>query len=357
MQLSLLQTYQEVLDLSPAVVELARSVLSRYDLTNLPEYLLARMASSSRPNVVVCHEMGKLVGVMYVKERRLYGIPTGWCFGGDETGRGLVTASAERESEVITHSCQFLLDKGVHALRLRWHCSGDAVPTSGIEGPGLQVVSNTQDQAEGDLLELPDDYEMFLAGVGPHTRRNLRYYRRKAEDEGIRFVPKIDVEEYERVVEAMREVTDFPHDPIRQERDRRFFHMLGEPLIMGLQKGDGTFVSILAAVRFEKSLHVLSQLNDQSLRRMSISVVLRSYLIEQSIELGFTSMHFVNGSSPMLGRYCQPHSMQTILIDQRHSLFHPFKVVGARLLRNHQTGKELLPVRARKVLGSYFAEY
>jgi hypothetical protein len=258
---------------------------------------------------------------------------------------------------VITHSCQFLLDKGVHALRLRWHCSGGAVPTSGIERPGLQVVSNTEDQAEGDLLELPDDYEMFLAGVGPHTRRNLRYYRRKAEDEGIRFVPEIGVEEYERVVKAMREVTDFPHDPIRQERDRRFFRMLGEPLIMGLRKSDGTFVSILAAVRFEKSLHVLSQLNDQSLRRMSISVVLRSYLIEQSIELGFTSMHFVNGSSPMLGRYCQPHSMQTILIDQRHSLFHPFKVVGARLLRNHQTGKELLPVRARKVLGSYFAEY
>jgi hypothetical protein len=90
---------------------------------------------------------------------------------------------------------------------------------------------------------------------------------------------------------------------------------------------------------------------------MSISLVLRSYLLEEVIARGSTSIHFVNGSSRMLGRYCQPLSMQTILIDQRHSLFHPFKVVGARLLRNHQTGKELLPVRARKVLGSYFAEY
>ncbi|HEY3836104.1 MAG TPA: GNAT family N-acetyltransferase [Bryobacteraceae bacterium] len=257
---------------------------------------------------------------------------------------------------MITNASQFLLDKGVHALRLHWRCPDEAVLASGIVRSGLQVVSSMEDHPEGDRLELPGDYETFLAGIGSHTRRNLRYYRRKAEAEGIRFFPRIDVEEYERAVEAMREVTDFPHDRIRQERDRRFFQMLGEPLLMGLQRSDRKFVSILAAVRFEKSLHILSQLNDQSLRRMSISVVLRSYLIEKAIELGFTSIHFVNGSSPMLGRYCQPLSMQTILIDQRRSLFHPFKVVGARLLRNHQTGKELLPVRARKVLGSYFAE-
>jgi hypothetical protein len=356
MQLSLLQTHREVLSLAPAVIELARRVVPHYDLTNLPEYFLARMASSSRPSVVVCHERGNLVGVMYVKERRLYGIPSGWCFGGDETGRGLVTASPERESEVIAHACQFLLDKGVHALRLRWRCSDGAVPTSGIVRSGLQVVSSMEDQPEGDRLELPGDYETFLAGIGSHTRRNLRYYRRKAEAEGIQFLPRIDVEEYERAVEAMREVTDFPHDPIRQERDRRFFEMLGEPLLMGLQRKDGQFVSILAAVRFEKCLHVLSQLNDQSLRRMSISVVLRSYLIEKAIELGFTSIHFVNGSSPMLGRYCEAVSVQTILIDHRHSLLHPIKAGAARLLRTHQIGRQWLLVRVRNVLGSYFTE-
>ena len=39
-------------------------------------------------------------------------------------------------------------------------------------------------------MELPGDYEVFLAGVGPHTRRNLRYYRRKAEDEGNCVIEK-----------------------------------------------------------------------------------------------------------------------------------------------------------------------
>lgn len=356
MRLSLLQTHRDVLDLSPAVLELARNSVPQYDLTNLPEYFLARMAPSSRPSVILCHEEGKLVGVMYLKERQICGVQTGWCFGGDETGRGLVTASPERESEVITRSCQFLLGRGMHALRLRWRCLDGAMPTSGIMGSGLQVVSSTEDQPDGDRLELPGDYEEFLAGLGSHTRRNLRYYRRKAEAEGICFVPNIDVEEYERAVEALKEIADFPHDLVRQERDRRFFQIHGEPLLMGLQGRDGRFVSILAAVRFEKCLHILSQLNDQSLRRLSISIVLRSYLLEEAIARGFTSIHFVNGSSPMLGRYCQPFSVQTILIDQRRSLFHPFKAVGARLLRNHQSGKQLLPVRARKVLGSYFAE-
>jgi Acetyltransferase (GNAT) domain len=354
MQLSLLQTYREVLDLTPAALELARGVVPHYDLTSMPKYFLAQTASSSRPSVVLCHEGGKLVGVMYLKERQIYGVPTGWCFGGDETGRGLVTASPERESEVITRACQFLLDRGMHALRLRWRCLAGAMPTSEIVRSGLQVVSVTEDQSEGDRLELPNNYETFLADLGPHTRRNLRYYRRKTEAEGIRFVPSMDVEEYERAVDAMSEITDFPHDWIRQERDRRFFQMLGEPVLMGLQGRDGRYVSILAAVPFEKNLHILSQLNDQSLRRMSISLVLRSYLLEEAIARGFTSIHFVHGSSPMLGRYCQPLSVQTILIDQRRSFFHPFKAVGARLLRNHQTGKEVLPRRARNVMGSYF---
>lgn len=78
-------------------------------------------------------------------------------------------------SEVITHACQFLLDKGVHALRLRWHCPDGAVLASGIVRSGLQVVSSMEDLPEGDRLELPGDYETFLAGIGSHTRRNLRY--------------------------------------------------------------------------------------------------------------------------------------------------------------------------------------
>ena len=104
---------------------------------------------------------------------------------------------------------------------------------------GLQVVSSTEDQPEGDLLELPDDYETFLAGIGPHTRRNLRYYRRKAEAEGIRFIPKIDVEEYEQAIEAMREVTDFPHDRYGRHEIGDFSRAHGEPLLMGLHGGDG----------------------------------------------------------------------------------------------------------------------
>jgi hypothetical protein len=68
----------------------------------------------------------------------------------------------------------------MHALRL---------PTSGIVGSGLQVVSTTEDPPEGNRLELPGDYETFLPGMGSHTRRNLRYYRRKAEAEGIRLFP------------------------------------------------------------------------------------------------------------------------------------------------------------------------
>ena len=84
--------------------------------------------------------------------------------------------------------------------------------------------------------------------------------------------------------------------------------------------------------------------------------MLRAYLIEQVIGQGFTAIHFVNGVSAMLGRFCDPVRMHNIAIDSRRSLLHPSKLALARLAKRWQRRGNRIPTRLRILLGSYLAD-
>ena len=358
MEFDLLQSKEEVDRLAPAIRSFASDALHGHDITYLPEYFLPRISNVKRPRVVVCYEQGQLVGVVYTEELKFCGVPTGWAFGGDEMGRGLVLASPEREAEVLATACEYLLKHGVHALRLTWRSTGNEIlPILRLQRPGLQVWCKSEIRQEGDWLHLADTYEGFLNRLGSHTRRNLRYYRRKAEEQGYRFIAELSVAEYETSMEALNRVADFPSHVDRDSRDRRFFAQFGTPVLVGLAAPDGRLVSMLGAVSSGKHLHVLTQLNDESLRKMSLSMVLRGYLIEQLIAQGYTAIHFLNGASPMLGRFCDPVLMRNISIDSRRSLLHPCKLFIAWAAHIWQRKGRWVPMRLRGLLGSYMATF
>lgn len=356
MELDLLQSKEEIDRLSPAIHSFAMDALRGHDITYLPEYYLPRISKAQRPRVVLCHEKGELMGVVYTEELKFFGVPTGWVYGGDEMGRGLVLAAPEREAEVLAYACDYLLQHGVHGLRLSWRSTGNEIlPILRLQRPGVQVWCRSEIREEGDWLRLADTYEEFLNQLGPHTRRNLRYYRRRAEAAGLRFVPDLSIADYESNLEALNRVADYPSIRGRDLRDRRFFAQFGTPVLAALAAPDGRLVSMLSAVRSGTHLHVLTQINDESLRKLSISLVLRGYLIEQLIAQGFTAIHFVNGVSRMLGRFCDPVLMRNISIDSRRSVLHPAKLLTAQAARHWQQKGRWVPVRLRGLLGSYLA--
>jgi hypothetical protein len=353
MEFDLLQSKDEVSRLIPAIRMLAAETLPEHDATYLPEYFLPRVAPSSRPRVVVCYEQSAMVGVVYTEEMRVCGAASGWVFGGDEMGRGLVLASPEREAEVLATACEYLLQHGVHALRLMWRSTGNEIlPILRLERPGIQVWCRSEVRREGDWLHLAPDYETFLNQLGTHTRRNLRYYRRRAEAEGFRFIPKLPFPQYEAAVAALTRTSEARRD--NSVRDRRFFQQFGSPVLAGLAAPDGTLVSVMGAVRSGENVHVLSQLNDET-RRFGVSLVLRGYLIEHLIQQGISSLHFVNGGSAMLGRFCDPVLMRAIAIDSRRSALHPMKLAAAAGARRWQRKGKWVPRRMRTLLGSYLA--
>ncbi len=354
MELDLLRSKEEVRRMTPAIRTLAAETLPVRDATYLPDYFLPRVAAASRPRVVLCFERGAMVGVVYTEELYMLGTRTGWVFGGDEMGRGLVLSAPEREAEVLACACEYLLQHGSHGLRLTWRSSGqEPVPILRLERRGVQVWCRTEVRPEGDWLELAPNYESFLQRLGRHTRRNMRAYRRKAESIGFRFLPELSLASYERAIQDLNRIARFPSTRERELRDRRFFQQFGTPVLAGLAGPDGKVLSALGGVRSGQHLHVLTQLNRESSQEISVSLVLRGYLIEHLIAQGVTSIHFVNGTSPMLGRFCEPVPLCSIAIDSRRSALHPVKLATAHAAQRWQRNGRRVPVRLRGLLGSY----
>jgi Acetyltransferase (GNAT) domain len=356
LQSALIESKDELDRLAPAIRTLAADTLQQQDTTALPDYFLPRVSDARRPRVVVCYEQGQLVGVVYTEELLFAGRPTGWVFGGDRMGRGLVLAAPEREAEVIATACEYLLANGVHALRLWWRSTGNEIlPVLQLQRPGLQVWCKSEIRPQGDWLHLGTSYEEFLNRLGPHTRRNMRHSHRRAEEQGFRFLPELSLHAYESAVASLARPADSPELHERDQRDRRFFAHFGSPVLAGLAAPDGRLVSVLCGVRAANHLHLLSQFNDESLDHISPSLLLRGYLIEHLISQGIASIHFVNGTSGALGRFCDPVLMRTISIDSRRSALHPAKLVTARAARHWQRRGRWVPVRLRGLLGSYMA--
>ncbi|HWE83298.1 MAG TPA: GNAT family N-acetyltransferase [Terracidiphilus sp.] len=364
LQSALVESKDELDRLAPAIHRLAAETMHGHDTTGLPDYFLPRVSDTRRPRVVVCYEQGHLVGVVYTEELLFAGRPTGWVFGGDRMGRGLVLAAPEREAEVIATACEYLLANGVHALRLWWRSTGNEIlPVLQLQRPGLQVWCKSEIRPQGDWLHLDTSYENFLNALGPHTRRNLRYYRRRAEEEGYRFVPELSLAAYESAAHSLNHDEDSPETREHEQRDQRFFaqfrnqfgSQFGPPVLAGLAAPDGRLVSVLSGVRAGNHLHLLSQFNDESLHAVSPSLVLRGYLIERLIAQGIASIHFVNGTSGPLARFCDPVLMRTLSIDSRRSALHPVKLATATAARGWQRRGRWVPVRLRGLLGSYMA--
>jgi hypothetical protein len=305
---------------------------------------------------VACFEEGQLVGLLYTAEASLLGLRTGFIFGGDSMGRGLVVAPPEREQDILTAAADFLLQNGTHAMRLHWTPRSN-VPQSSVASklPDARVQQILDIHPEGDWLRLQPTYDGFLAHLGPHTRRNLRYYRRKVQAAGYAYTGILQPELLSPALQSLNQLADYPMDQARLDRDRRFFAAFGTPMVAGLRDAQGQFISLVTGFTDGPHLHILTQLNGESeaLRKLSISLVLRGYVIEDFIARGITAVHFIHGSSPMLGRFCEPVHLQIISIDARHAWMTPLKKFCSSLAEVFKRNGRRVPYRLQRCAGSY----
>jgi hypothetical protein len=272
-----------------------------------PRAFVASLQSGWSPRTVLVREGGRPVGLVYTREK-LFARWHGGIVYGDATLGNLVLANTANREGVLRAAVQRLLDGRVYALRF-------LVPPQGYEE---QIIRETAKSGQWRLsqkaevlnharLLLPSSYEEFLTSTGYRTRRNFRYYRRRAEADGHQYFDHISSAELREAAGSLRTKCTIKSSRSALERICRWVESVNRPFVCGLRSSQGAWLSISAGFYTGTSAVMLLQLNDDlGFDRNSLSLVLRGYLIESLIQAGVQELIFWAGVGGALARYVDP---------------------------------------------------
>jgi hypothetical protein len=276
-----------------------------------PRFYLASIMPEWRPCVILVSEGRRLAGLLYCRERVLAGFGTHIIVGDDSLSTMAVARSEDKDS-VIDCAVKALL-KNKAALRLMVE-PGKLPLIKGLEA--LAEVRYTRAERHAHL-ELPSSFDDFLTKLGAHTRRNLRNFRRKSEQAGNEFVSELSYENFCAASRRLVPKADFSENTTNFERCLAMIGTMPPAIMIGLRARNGDLISVAGGFHDGRRAIVVMQLNDRAFVRASLSLVLRSYLIENLIERGSRELVFWAGSSAPLSAYCVSPELWIAHIDSR----------------------------------------
>lgn len=242
-----------------------------------------------------------LDGAVLIYEYKLAGRGTGVFATDDVNGDGTVIAPDYIRTDVAEVACQTLLDRGARTVMMTLEGNIEARGGPASRADWAQSIRmSTRTREVPYFLPLGDTLDATLATLGRHTRRNLRYYRRRLETElGAVFVPAIAMEKTEflefnkrSMYPASEEIAAWRYDAMNRTPNSFF---------AGVRARDGRWLSLIGGRRHAKVTEIDWQMNLAGLPRFSLSTVMRSYILEHEVEQKMKAMVFIGGT---------PHSMR-----------------------------------------------
>lgn len=260
--------------------------------------LLTTCTSKSALNL----EASEVLGAVLVHEYQIARIPLNIFVTEDYAGERNVLAPAAIRSAVALRAGKHLLSRGAHlvVVSLKDADFDAEIPFPPLGARSDRYVWCTAQRMLTRRLPLRGSYDATLATLGAHTRRNLRYYRRRVEDQ-LRciLIPDAKISE-EQFVELNRLCSYPTPDFVARWRYRSARSVPGG-ILAGLQSEAGDWLSIVGGRRYHDITSIDWQMNQTRFLEFSLSTVMRSYLIEQEITQGSRSLLFEGGT---------PHPMQ-----------------------------------------------
>jgi len=349
LRMTALSSADDFARISEQLSELRRLAGASEDLHTDPGYFLTCTDAVRRSCSVACWRGESLIGVVYVLQHYVAGVPTGFALAGDYSGRGAVVACPGAARTVVSAAVDHLMTHGIHCLHLRLSPGlGSSVDL------GRRRNVQFHEIIPGDRLALAPTYEEFLALLGKHTRRNLRAYTRRAFATGLTFDPAVPEPEYTAAVRRLSEAAEFPIVDRRLARDLRLMHVFHGDRF-ALRDANGQIVSALCGFSVRNRFYALSQVNDVHLAQLSLSLVLRGLAIEHLIERGHQELQFMGGTSLALGRFCERLDYSGYFIDRPHWLLSPIKMMAARAVDVMARLGLHVPVALEMMAGTYLA--
>jgi hypothetical protein len=277
-----------------------------------------------------------LRGAVLVYEYRVLGFGSGLFTTCDFNGRRAVIAPAALQTQVSATVCRYLMEQGAHLVLLSLNPGSAESCQICFENAMVGERKRwwtTQTRKVGATIALHPTLDATLAEMGKHTRRNLRYYRRKAEAElEYRFANDV------KSVLTMAQLIELNHastHPVAQSiLERRYETMTSMEGFfgVGLKQTGGQWTSLLGGRRHHGVTEVDWQMNRAGLAKYSVGTVIRSYLIEYEIAIG-TDKLFFEGGTPHTMRHSFLSEEAMDIVVMNRSLFVFLLVRCARWLR------------------------
>lgn len=262
------------------------------------------VANGGVPWIVLLLRGEAPVAAMHLAEKRIAGIPSGYLKADGGFGEDFLLCRREQRALYLP-----VLIEGLFRERraLMAHVVDLARP--GIvhsPSPALAgLVTQKRERPSHHRLTLRETFDATLAPYGPHTRRNLRYYLRKARQEGCRFSPELSREERLEAVLSLAGVSTHRVPVEAALRREVTLQSAPRPFAMGVRSADGSWLSYLAGWRQPSRTFVFWQMNRVTDSSTSISTAIRSFLLQEEIARGAREIVFVGGTSSVFQRCCE----------------------------------------------------
>jgi hypothetical protein len=276
-------------------------------------------------------DLDELLGLVLIFEQKVSGIGVGAFATNDRSGRGNLVARPEDRSRVAGLAARALLDRGAHLVLMSFRADEDELagaarrPLLSVGAQGADVARwARRDRAIPGYLPLAVSFDETMASVGQHTRRNLRYYRRRAETGlGCRFVPEVEITREELLAfnrdcmyATPAEVAGWRYDSLKD---------LGGPVFMGIKDGAGRWLSLLGGRRYQDRSEILWQLNRKGFPAYSLGTVMRAYFIEHEIGQRSRRLYIEGGTPHSIKFSFMPEALTDLVVVRR--------TLQARLMR------------------------
>jgi hypothetical protein len=261
---------------------------------------------ASRPSADVFElRATDLWGAVLVYEYRLLGFGSSMFTASDYNGSRAVIAPPQLRRQVSAAVCRYLMDHGAQIVLLNLEPGSPESCQICFEGAMAGSVKRwwgTQRREVGATIALNKTFDATLATMGKHTRRNMRYYRRKAEAElGCSFIADVKSGLTMSQLIELNRASTHPVPASILERRHKTTKSIEGFFCVALSRADGQWISLLGGRRHHGVTEVDWQMNRNGLAKYSVGTVIRSHLIEHEIAIGMEKLFFEGGT---------PHSMR-----------------------------------------------
>ena len=311
-----------VVSSKPGIHELAakaKHLLNSRDVISSPAFFLASIESRSWiPRIVEVNRGGRVEGLVYAKERRVAGIPTGLIYA-DATLERMVLSEKADDTQILTAAVTHILGNArIQGLRILVPSDHRFLPClQGLQSElGMDLL--TTDIKKHCVLNLHNTYEAFLNQLGSNTRRNFRYYRRRFESAGGEYLPQMKFEEFRAASAALlgKGVVGAQAEKLNRALD--MLQITDRPMLVGLRDAKGTPLAVLGGWHEAGRAVIFCQMNDDvGHPQSSLCTVLRGYLFEQLVSQSVHKVLFWDGIGGPLQRHSEFLPTTAVCFDRR----------------------------------------